>query len=397
MSGIVRKFAEIFVQMRTLMKQIKTICLLLAVLTALTACVSSDDDNTTTTLYGDAAITAFTLGTVNRYDSDGTLSTYTGSTYTFKIDQLKRTIENALEMGSGVEDSYWLPVGTDLGHIICSITTKNNGSLQIKSVDDDTFVSYAASDSIDFTKDNTRVFRVTASDGSGYTDYTVRLNVHTADGDTFVWEKVSQELPASPALPAGIKHLIGKSTKEQYALSEDDQLMVSRDEGASWTTDVSTSHEGYANLPKENLTLVSYAFGMADKTDYVLLAGTGSDAQHAQIWRKIVDYSGDTPTGTWTYIERNSNEPYFLPAMQSLNIIRYDGVLLATGGDYQTFSESRDNGLTWQQSKRLSRPDDFDYQATSIKMEVDTDNYIWMYCYGTNEVWRGRLNRLGWK
>ena len=44
-------------------------------------------------------------------------------------------------------------------------------------------------------------------------------------------------------------------------------------------------------------------------------------------------------------------------------------------------------------------PKDFDYvKTTSVKVVVDDDNYIWLYCdYGSSkEVWRGRINRLGW-
>ena len=41
-------------------------------------------------------------------------------------------------------------------------------------------------------------------------------------------------------------------------------------------------------------------------------------------------------------------------------------------------------------------PADFDYSTTGVTVTVDDDQYIWLYCAGTNQVWRGRLNRLGW-
>ena len=29
-------------------------------------------------------------------------------------------------------------------------------------------------------------------------------------------------------------------------------------------------------------------------------------------------------------------------------------------------------------------------------MATDDDNFIWVVCGGTGQVWRGRLNRMGW-
>ena len=42
-------------------------------------------------------------------------------------------------------------------------------------------------------------------------------------------------------------------------------------------------------------------------------------------------------------------------------------------------------------------PENFDYSTTGVTVIKDDENYIWLYCNGTGQVWRGRLNRLGWK
>jgi len=374
------------------MRQIKTTCLLTALLTLLVACSSTEDNDTTTTLYGDAAIVGFSLGTMNCYDSEGNKTTYAGSSYPFKIDQIGRKIENTKVMDSGLEDSYWLPVGTDKAHVVCTVSTKNNGVVYLVSESDpNTETVYSATDSIDFT--NPRTFRVKASNGSGYTEYTVKLNVHTKDGDTFAWEAVEEPLPSDPIVLPGIKQYLGKSTKELYALSASDKLMVSQDDGVTWVQDLADDAENIDCLPKENLALVSYPMYLSDKTDYVLLAGTGSNETRALVWRKIVDYSSGTPVGKWTYMERGDNEAYHMPVLQGLSLIQYDGVVLAFGGDYQTIYESRDNGITWKKSTRIPMPAEFDY----IKVVTDSDNYIWIFCYGTNQVWKGRFNRLAWE
>jgi len=30
-------------------------------------------------------------------------------------------------------------------------------------------------------------------------------------------------------------------------------------------------------------------------------------------------------------------------------------------------------------------------------MAVDDDDNLWLFCGGTGQVWRGRLNKLGWQ
>jgi len=179
-------------------KGIKSLYLLLAAtVVLLTSCLKSSNDSSST-LYNDAGIVSFSLGTLNRYmhttDSEGNDSVYTvtvtGSDYNFVIDQLNHRIYNP--------DS--LPVGTDVEHVVCEASTYNNGLLTLKKVDSDTLVYFSSSDSIDFT--TPREFRVYASDGSGYQAYTVTVNVHQQDGDVFEWKEMApnEELAALEAM-----------------------------------------------------------------------------------------------------------------------------------------------------------------------------------------------------
>ena len=185
MSGIVRNFARNFWKKRNnLMKQIKTTYLLIAMLLGLAACNKMDD--TTTTLYDDAAITSFTLGTMNRY-VDGVKSTFSGSSYLFHIDQANRTIYNT--------DS--LPVGTDVEHVICSMTTYNSSMPFLVDLDGAYMTYYSGSDSIDFT--TPRTFRVVPTSGNGYTDYTVTVNVHKENPEAFAWKKMT-DIPVMTGL-----------------------------------------------------------------------------------------------------------------------------------------------------------------------------------------------------
>ena len=144
----------------------RTICVLLSLSALMTACLGGDDEQGTT--YSDMAITAVTLGTLNRYtetvsSSTGNdtvvKSTLTGSNYRLTIDQVGHRIYN--------QDS--LPVGTDLKHVvISSISTKNNGMVYLKSLTSDSVRYLSTTDSVDFTLPRTlRVFAIAIASRHG--------------------------------------------------------------------------------------------------------------------------------------------------------------------------------------------------------------------------------------
>ncbi len=370
------------------MKQIRSIYLLLTAIIVLVSCSKTDD--TSVTLYSDAAITGFTLGTLSR-TVDGTTTSYYGSSYAFTIDQITRSVYN--------NDS--LPVGTDATAILCTISTLNNGIPMLIDLDGETMIYHSSYDAVDFT--TPREYRIYASDGSGYTTYNIKVNIHKEDGNTFVWKLMTDApWPTAEDLPAGIKQVLGKSTVEQYGLSTGNKLMALHKDGETWQTewqqDLADDAENADMLPTEDASLVSYPMNYSDSTDYVLLAGKSSaNGTRSMVWRKIVDYSKNAPTAQWSLIERDDKDKYNLPLLSGLTLIRYDESVLAFGGDYKTIYQSRDNGITWKTSKLFSMPENFDYSTTGVTVIKDDENYIWLYCNGTGQVWRGRLNRLGWK
>ena len=159
-------------------------CMALAMF-AFSSCLNSDEDEIT--YYDDTAVTAFSLSAANRYihttASDGvTDSVYktslTVSGYAFSIDQQQRLIYNT--------DS--LPVGTDVAHVLATISSKNGGSIVLNlknKAGNDSLAYYSSSDSIDFT--NPVRVRVYNTQGSAYREYTVQVNVHRQEGDVFKW------------------------------------------------------------------------------------------------------------------------------------------------------------------------------------------------------------------
>ena len=469
----------------------KKLIYLLAALAIMVSC--STADNNTVTLYNDAAIQSFTLGTMNRY-VDNVKSTYAGSRYAFHIDQANRLIYNT--------DS--LPMGTDKQHVICSVSALNNGLVMIEhDTKGDTLDFYASTDSIDFSRP--RVFRVYASDGSGYSRYTVKVNVHQEDGETFKWRKMasipamtglrtlayqdrvyvfgneggqakaystqdgSTWLPASlPALTtadawrnttvskdsvyildkntlyrsqdlvtwdsetsetlsdAALSVMFGSSTGELYALTDDNEIATHYEGLNVWLDE---SRDSDDMLPTQDFTSTSFPMSLADSTDYVVLAGNrrvqegGKEVWRSTMWRKISDYSltglidiavhEGIISGQWTYMTHHKDSIYQLPALSSLQILKYDDGLLAFGGKglesdtpafCSTMYKSRDMGLTWKPAANYALPPadkstgaSINTNAAAISATVDSQNNIWICCATTGEVWRGRLTRLGWK
>jgi len=421
--------------------------MLLATMAGMVSCISNSDSDSTT--YSDGAITSFALGTMNRYQhttsSTGADSTYkttfTGSNYKFHIDQKNHIIFNT--------DS--LPIGTDVAHVLVTLSSKNNGTVLIQTEEDeDVYDIYSSTDSINFT--NPRKFVVYSSDNSGaYSEYTVKLNVHKEVADSFVWHQLQSseilktltEVEAQywndriflsgkigdltkyyevdnqgvlteffeykKELPEGIKKWIGSTTKEVYALSDDNLLMVSYDNGITFNQE---PLDDYATkLPTRDIAFVSYPLKYATNTEYALMVGNRSvdeypDENIAMVWRKIVDNDEYTPEGVWTYMDHAINNEYALPRMQHMSLVVYDDGVLAIGGSmlgvnsintpFSAIYQSRDGGITWKSNSPYQLPNGYDGTTTSVGMVVDSNKCLWMFCGGTGQIWRGRLNKMAW-
>ena len=361
-------------------------CGLFAASLLLTSCLNSDE--VTVSLYDDMSIQSFTLGTLNRYlhttSSAGGDSvykvTYAAGAYKMNIDQLEHTISNV--------DS--LLTGTDMAHIICNVTTKNNGLVFVMPLDGETPVYFnSGTDSIDFTQP--RVFRVVPTDGSGHRDYTVSLNVRTQDAGVFGWTAAATAdfpVPADNAAreaaeTAGLTY-IGSTTTEAYALNADGVIVKTVDQGETWQEDALDTDA--ALLPESHITYTSW--NLDAHTDYALLAGQHSASDKAMVlWRKLADDNGK---GQWVYMLLDEENPYYLPKMDNVALVFYNGAVLAFGSDKNVYA-SRDQGITWKTTSAYSLPTDFD-ASHQFKAVTDEEGYIWLMDEVNGQVWKGKLS-----
>ena len=357
-----------------------------------TSCLK-DDEEDTTQYYNDTAIATFKLAAVNRIihttSSKGTDSVYKvkmSDPVVFTIDQTQHKIYNT--------DS--LPTGCDLSHILATITSKNNGTVVINysTVSGlDSLLYYSSTDSIDFEK--MKDLRVYAQDGSGYRSYQVSINVHQTKTGMIIWEqKTAADLPAVDskkaqweqiAQAAGMKQLIGYGTVEGYAFDNDGMLMVTRDNGETWAAD--SLDEDAEWLPTDNIAFVSWPFAANDSTDYQLLVGTNDKNENAcVVWRKIAEYSKNSLPSKWVVIPFADQGAYYLPKMENLNLVRFNGHVLAIGNDNKIYV-SRDQGITWKTSSKYTLP--YELGTNNLNITTDDNGYLWLEGKDTGEVWRG--------
>ncbi len=153
---------------------------------SLSSCLSSDE--TTVEYTHDTAITAFSLGSLDRYTKtkagkDTLLkANVKGSDYKFYIDQAQRLIYNVDSLPCGVRDTA----------ILATISSKNNSPILLMDINktDSVAAYYSSSDSINFSKP--RFIRVYSSDYSAYAQYQVTVYVHKELPYEFKWHELAQ-------------------------------------------------------------------------------------------------------------------------------------------------------------------------------------------------------------
>lgn len=153
---------------------------------SLSSCLSSDE--TTVEYTHDTAITAFSLGSLDRYTKtkagkDTLLkANVAGSDYKFYIDQAQLLIYNVDSLPCGVRDTA----------ILATISSKNSSPILLMDINktDSVAAYYSSSDSINFSKP--RFIRVYSSDYSAYAQYQVTVNVHKELPYEFKWHELAQ-------------------------------------------------------------------------------------------------------------------------------------------------------------------------------------------------------------
>lgn len=231
---------------------------------------------------------------------------------------------------------------------------------------------------------------VVVKDGSFY-GYQNGKVLKSADAET--WAEVQT---------VALQQLTGASSARLYALTADGKMMVSANDGVDWIEDALGSSA--ALLPQSDFSFVVEPVKTNAHTHRLLMIGTTNT--HASLWGKIEELDSNAENQPWTYYTPSANKRYVLPNLINLQAVRYGDGIVAMGGagkgesaDVEAFSQlyySKDGGLTWMKEENLTFPNGFQSSRTSFALASDTDNFLWIVCGETGQVWKGRHNRLGW-
>lgn len=281
---------------------------------SLSSCLSSDE--TTVEYTHDTAITAFSLGSLDRYTKtkagkDTLLkANVTGSDYKFYIDQAQRKIYNV--------DS--LPAGTRTAAVLATITSKNSSPVilmhakQTENLDSATY--YSSTDSINFSEP--RLIRVYSSDYSAYAQYTVTVYVHKELPYEFKWHELAQNN----------SQLAAFSDLKAVACGDYIYVFGKTDEGTKVLKSAINNGSAWSSITM-NVGLSSDAYQSAVALDGELYIADGGK----------VYASADA--AIWTVVSDNADIKQLIGA-SSKNLYAYT----ATG-----ISVSEDKGANWKAEK----------------------------------------------
>lgn len=263
----------------------------------------------------------------------------------------------------------------------------------------------------------TKVMTTDRNDGKNWVSQTITLdagawqNVAVKDGLLFVldgttlrqyngttWSVTNSSTP--------ISRLIGASESRLYGYNAGGQMLGSADNGKTWTAET-TDNASHA-LPGSNVNFIVTPLITNDNISQLLLIGNeGTGAGSAvTIWGKIEEQQTGSEQAPWNYFEVSSSRQHLLPPMQSLQVVCFQGTLIALGGDrldtatdegFTAFYTSVDKGISWKtDAKTYLVPDGFSSASNAFTMLLDSDNFLWLICGESGQVWKGRQNRMGW-
>lgn len=280
---------------------------------SLSSCLSSDE--TTVEYTHDTAITAFSLGSLDRYTKtkagkDTLLkANVTGSDYKFYIDQAQRWIYNVDSLPCGVRDTA----------ILATISSKNSSPILLMDINkpDSVAAYYSSSDSINFSK--RRFIRVYSSDYSAYAEYKVDVNVHKELPYEFKWHELAQNN----------SQLAAFSDLKAVACGDDIYVFGKTAEGTEVLKSAINDGSAWSSITM-NVGLSSGAYQSAVALDGKLYISDGGK----------VYASADAET--WALVSENADVKQLIGA-SSKNLYAYN---TAAG-----ISVSKDKGVSWEQEK----------------------------------------------
>lgn len=341
--------------------------LLLVALATLAGACSSDSDYSSTYSTSDCTVTSAVMGTLKRHlttkSSTGADSVYTvsvvGSLYPLSIDQTNARIYNV--------DS--LPVGTDPSRVVFS-TFSTTGVATIRSLYSQTDTTFTATDSTDCSVE--RLITVYAYNGTSTRTYSLNINVHKEEGDTFRWARLLADdatLKGLEGTPRFVRTATGNALT--YGLRDGKPVAVSATTPGDWTTTALSEGFDPASVCANRTCTLLYAIDggrVVTSTDGINWtatpdAGFTADALVAAGTKTVIALKGgafwSSADGGATWTEDKADEPGNIPVTNCRGTVvpsRTDSQL----EDAVVVGRKADGGIAvWRRTLDLSGTDTF--------------------------------------
>ena len=167
-----------------------------------------------------------------------------------------------------------------------------------------------------------------------------------------------------------------------------------------------TNGEVPANFPKNQISYTAYPLVTNKSIDRMVLMGENPIATDTTsiVWTRL------TKEDSWADYPTAAYDSFYCPKLANIAMIHYNDQLYAFGGPgksfgkdipaFSQFYESTDQGVTWKPVSRYvffptEFPDLYHQADGNYSYVIDKNNFLWIIWSRSGEVWRGRINKLG--
>ena len=190
-----------------------------------------------------------------------------------------------------------------------------------------------------------------------------------------------------------MERLLATDSRRLYAF--DGTSLQATADGINWEQQPA---ENLTMLPEMPVSSVAYKTKTNSQLENFVMMGTNPNANYSVAWYKIssVDNYSDQ---SWNYIAIGDDNQYGMPPLENVQMVRYNGKLIAIGGKATTGSlkaysyiyASDDNGVTWHiPTSGMSMEESLIGTTQPVTMTV-CDGCIWLVQVG-GQVWRGIMS-----
>ncbi len=185
-------------------------------------------------------------------------------------------------------------------------------------------------------------------------------------------------------------HIVAAGTKQIFAIKSAE--LYSSSDGINWA--ISKAYNA------DQLTANAYAGllleASSDSIESILLLAANNAVTN--VWKKDIDLSTKNPYHfDWIFYPR-TEDAFPCPLIDDMQLTRYNGSVLLTGttnGKSSPLYVSADKGRTWRTNDDYMLPTTGNTGVASIVS--DSNDFLYAIYPESGEIWRGRINRLGWE